>query len=55
MLDAQEVVSRAGPSYWEGASDFAGTGPAGPIQGRGYIEMTGYDRPLLLGVKPGGE
>jgi predicted secreted hydrolase len=54
-LDEQEVVSRAGPSYWEGASDFKGIGPAGPIQGRGYVEMTGYDRPVRLGVSPGGE
>ncbi|MEZ5394454.1 MAG: lipocalin-like domain-containing protein [Bryobacterales bacterium] len=51
-LEKQEVVSRAGPSYWEGASDFEGTGPAGPVRGRGYVEMTGYDRPLQLGVAP---
>lgn len=49
-LKKQEVVGRAGPSYWEGASDFTGTGPNGPIRGRGYVEMTGYDRPLSLGV-----
>lgn len=51
-LDRQEVVSSAGPSYWEGASDFVGTGPDGPIRGRGYVELTGYDRPLTLGVAP---
>lgn len=51
-LEQQEVVSRAGPSYWEGAMDFKGTSPQGPVQGRGYLEMTGYDRPLTLGVEP---
>jgi len=54
-LDSQEVVSRAGPSYWEGASDFEGSGPDGPIRGRGYVEMTGYDRPLNLGVRTSDE
>jgi predicted secreted hydrolase len=51
-LESQEVVSEAGPSYWEGASDFVGTGPNGPVRGRGYVEMTGYDKPLKLGVRP---
>ena len=51
-LQGQEVVSQAGPSYWEGASDFKGTGPNGPVRGRGYVEMTGYDKPLTLGVRP---
>ncbi|MBI1354623.1 MAG: carotenoid 1,2-hydratase [Acidobacteria bacterium] len=46
-LDGQEVVSRAGPSYWEGAVDYQGDGR----QGRGYLEMTGYDKPLRLGVE----
>jgi predicted secreted hydrolase len=54
-LERQEVVSRAGPSYWEGAADFIGTGPQGPIRGRGYVEMTGYDRSLRLGVRPSSE
>ena len=54
-LDRQEVVSRAGPSYWEGAADFVGIGPNGPIRGRGYVEMTGYDRSIQLGVTPASE
>ncbi len=52
LLDQQEVVSRAGPSYWEGAMDYKGVGPAGPISGRGYLEVTGYDKPLRLGAEP---
>ena len=54
-LDGQEVVSEAGPSYWEGASDFEGAGPEGPVRGRGYVEMTGYDRAIQLGVAPSNE
>jgi len=51
-LEQQEVVSRAGPSYWEGAMDFEGSSSRGQVRGRGYLEMTGYDRPLTLGVAP---
>ena len=29
-------------SYWEGATQITGTGPAGPLQGHGYMELTGY-------------
>ena len=54
-LKEQEVVSRRGPSYWEGAVDIAGNGPSGPIRGRGYVEMTGYDKPLWLGVRQSSE
>ena len=41
----QELVSRsaASPTYWEGAMDFRGT-----VNGRGYLEMTGYDRQVQL-------
>jgi len=28
--------------YWEGAVRVSGTGPQGPISGRGYVELTGY-------------
>ena len=28
--------------YWEGAVDVAGTKGGQPIQGRGYVELTGY-------------
>lgn len=50
-LDDQEVVSkrRVGPSYWEGAMDFAGDRAGKPVSGVGYLEMTGYDKPLQIG------
>ncbi len=41
-LTSQEFVSRYGPSYWEGAIDITGRHNQQPIQGTGYLEMTGY-------------
>lgn len=32
--------------YWEGAVSVEGTGPAGPVSGRGYVELTGYGEGL---------
>lgn len=32
--------------YWEGAFDLAGTRAGKPLQGRGYLELTGYAAPL---------
>ena len=45
ILDSQELVSRdaAGPTYWEGAVDYSGS-----AKGVGYLEMTGYDKPVSL-------
>ena len=42
LFDDQELDSRAGggPVYWEGAAQIEG--------GRGYLEFTGYFRPLKL-------
>jgi predicted secreted hydrolase len=42
LFDDQELDSRAGggPVYWEGAARIPG--------GRGYLELTGYDRPLRM-------
>ena len=42
MFDAQELDARRGglPVYWEGAVRTRG--------GRGYLELTGYDRPLTM-------
>ena len=42
LFDDQELDSRAGggPVYWEGAAQIDG--------GRGYLELTGYFRPLKL-------
>ena len=47
-FDQQEVVSEVAtsPTYWEGAIDLRGSHP-----GEGYLEMTGYDRPIQLGVE----
>jgi len=30
--------------YWEGAVDIAGSANGSPVSGRGYAELTGYDR-----------
>jgi len=44
-LDNQELVSEdnAGPTYWEGAVSYSGS-----AKGVGYLEMTGYDRPVQM-------
>jgi predicted secreted hydrolase len=44
-LDTQELVAReaAGMSYWEGAVRYSGS-----ATGAGYLEMTGYDKPVRL-------
>jgi predicted secreted hydrolase len=49
-LEPQELTSGSelSPSYWEGAIEVAGTHRGKPIAGRGYLEMTGYDKPLDL-------
>ena len=49
-LDAQELVSgHAGwPTYWEGAVTVRGIERAQAVDGVGYLEMTGYDRPVDL-------
>ena len=42
-LQNQELVTTgAGVAYWEGLVDVAGTARGASIQGRGYLEMTGY-------------
>ena len=41
-LRDQELNSRFGPSYWEGAIDVSGTRAGTPLRGDGYLEMTGY-------------
>lgn len=43
-LRDQELTSRFGPSYWEGAVDAAGVQGGAPLRGVGYLEMTGYAR-----------
>ena len=48
LLDDQELDSRAstGAIYWEGLSDLLDS--QGRTVGRGYLEMTGYAKPLVL-------
>ncbi len=47
-LNNQELFSRdrAFPSYWEGAVTYSGRIHSQPVTGVGYLEMTGYDKPL---------
>ena len=50
---AQELVAEDGssPTYWEGAVTYSGTAPGiptGTTHGVGYLEMTGYDKPMRL-------
>jgi predicted secreted hydrolase len=47
LQDDQELDSRrsTGAVYWEGATTFSRDGKQA---GRGYLEMTGYDKPLKL-------
>ena len=40
---AQEHVGSV--LYWEGAVTVEGTSAGVPLDGRGYVELTGYDRP----------
>jgi predicted secreted hydrolase len=44
-LPDQELISEdaAGPTYWEGAVSFSGT-----ARGVGYLELTGYTKPMRL-------
>ncbi len=50
---AQEVVSQRAlsPTYWEGAVEFQGHIEEEQIGGVGYLEMTGYDKPIELGTR----
>jgi predicted secreted hydrolase len=49
-LAAQELAgkTRLAPTYWEGAIIVSGKRAAQPLSGRGYLEMTGYDRRVAL-------
>jgi predicted secreted hydrolase len=52
-LLSQELTSGAGtltPSYWEGAVRYEGTRAGSKVDGVGYLEMTGYDRPFDMGA-----
>ena len=43
-MAAQELHTEASTNvtYWEGAIDLTGTRDGRSLQGRGYLEMTGY-------------
>lgn len=49
----QEVVSgrKLSPTYWEGAVTYSGWAGDDAAGGVGYLEMTGYDRPIELGTQ----
>jgi len=49
-LAAQELTGKTklAPTYWEGAITLSGKRGAQPIRGAGYLEMTGYDRPVTI-------
>jgi predicted secreted hydrolase len=44
FMDNQELVTTrsTGIAYWEGAMKVSGTWRGKPVQGRGYLELTGY-------------
>ena len=50
-LASQEITgpSKLSPNYWEGAIALAGQKNGAAIGGVGYLEMTGYDRPFVMG------
>ena len=42
VIDEQELkATKGGTTYWEGAVNYSGS-----AQGVGYLEMTGYDKPV---------
>ncbi len=48
LLDDQELITRSSTrvTYWEGAVGVNGSFENNAVQGEGYVEMTGYDRPF---------
>jgi predicted secreted hydrolase len=50
-LASQELAGRRGftPTYWEGSVRATGTRGGSAIAGIGYLEMTGYDKAVVLG------
>jgi predicted secreted hydrolase len=49
-LPSQELVatSAAAPGYWEGAILLQGKKGSSKVAGSGYLEMTGYERPVSM-------
>jgi predicted secreted hydrolase len=52
-LPSQELVATSAvvPSYWEGAILLQGKKNSSKVAGSGYLEMTGYDRPVSMQAK----
>jgi predicted secreted hydrolase len=50
-LKSQELAggNKIAPSYWEGSIGIDGTRGDAKVRGVGYLEMTGYGRPLEMG------
>ena len=50
-LRSQELggENKLTPNYWEGAIEITGTREGKSVNGVGYLEMTGYDRPIDMG------
>lgn len=53
-LESQELFenSQMVPTYWEGAIMLEGHRGEAALKGVGYLEMTGYDRPVRFGQVP---
>lgn len=51
LLKSQELSGQSQliPTYWEGAIELDGHKGGAPLKGSGYLEMTGYDKPLEAG------
>ena len=51
-LPEQELITKetTGVTYWEGSIEAKGSRNGKPVQGRGYLEMTGYAGPLPSGL-----
>jgi predicted secreted hydrolase len=51
-MQEQELITKetTGVDYWEGSIDAQGTRDGNPVQGQGYLEMTGYAGPLPAGL-----
>jgi len=49
-VESQELAGKTklAPNYWEGAIVLTGTRKGKPLDGVGYLEMTGYDRAIQL-------
>ena len=49
-LNSQELTGHSKwlPNYWEGAISVSGHTQTSPLKGVGYLEMTGYDRHVVL-------